>query len=232
VKAHDAHFSFGEQIMQSELANGIEWRSTRQPVVLSEWNPSAPRRDVFTTIMNWTSYASVNYRGQAYGQKNLEFQRFVDLPCRVRPAVIELAAATGKKERTPRDLLADKGWQVVDPLQVCGDLSSYRTFIESSKAEWSVAKNAYVRGRSGWFSERSACYLAAGRPVVLQDTGFSEFLPTGEGLLAFSDLEGAVAGILEVEEHYDRHARAARAIAEEYFDSKKVLSRLIAEATA
>ncbi len=230
VRAHHVHFTFGECLPRTELANGINWRATRQPIVLAEWDPSAPRRNVFTTIMNWTSYASVTYRGEAYGQKNLEFQRFVDLPGLVRPSVLQIAAATGTKEHTPRDLLADKGWQVVDPRAVCPDFDSYRSYIESSKAEWSVVKNAYVRGHSGWFSERSACYLAAGRPVVLQDTGFSELLPTGEGLLTFTNLEEAVEAIQAVEAHYDRHARMARAIAEEYFDSNKVLARMVDEA--
>ena len=124
-------------------------------------------------------------------------------------------------------MLAANGWRVVDPAVVCPDLDSYRAYIESSKAEWSVAKNAYVQGRSGWFSERSACYLAAGRPVVVQDTGFSAALPVGEGLLPFTTLAEAVAAIEEIEAHYPRHARAARALAEEYFDSDKILSRLL-----
>jgi glycosyltransferase involved in cell wall biosynthesis len=137
--------------------------------------------------------------------------------------------APGKEQSAPRSRLAAQGWSVVDPASVCADLESYREYIESSKAEWSVAKNAYVRGRSGWFSERSACYLAAGRPVVVQDTGFSSILPVGEGLLTFTDVEGAAAAIREVEADYPRHARAARAIAEAYFDSDKVLTRLIEE---
>jgi hypothetical protein len=116
---------------------------------------------------------------------------------------------------------------VLDPAVTCPDLDSYRDYISSSKAEWSVAKNGYVVGKCGWFSCRSACYLAAGRPVVVEDTGFSSVLPTGEGILPFNTLEEAAASIREVESNYKRHARAAYEIAVEYFDSNKVLSCLI-----
>ncbi len=123
-------------------------------------------------------------------------------------------------------------WRVADAARVACDLDSYRQYIRSSKAEWSVAKNGYVRGQAGWFSCRSACYLAAGRPVVVQDTGFGGVLPTGEGILSFRTMEEAAAAIREVESGYDRHAKAARAIAEEHFDSDKVLTRLIEEAAS
>ena len=127
-------------------------------------------------------------------------------------------------------MIASMGWRVVDPGQVCPDLDSYRAYIESSKAEWSVAKNGYVLGQPGWFSCRSACYLAAGRPVVVQETGFSNVLPIGKGLLPFTTMEAATAAVHEVNGHYTQHAKAARAIAEEYFDSRKVLTRLIDKA--
>src|SRR5439155_14462567 len=163
-------------------------------------------------------------------QKDVEFLGFLELPGQVAPTVLEIAVNEGKTRRTPRALLAHKGWRVVDPEAVCPDLDSYRQYVESSKAEWSVAKNGYVVGQPGWFSCRSACYLAAGRPVVVQDTGFGAVLPVGEGILPFSNVEEAIAAIQEVESHYGKHAKAARAIAEEYFDSGKVLSRLIEEA--
>ncbi len=140
--------------------------------------------------------------------------------------------ARKQKNWTPRDLIARAGWCVVDPSGICGDLDTYRDYIQSSKAEWSVAKNAYVQGQSGWFSERSACYLAASRPVVVQDTGFTKWLPVGEGILSFRTLEEAAAAIRDVERDYARHAKAARRSAEEYFDSDKVLTRLIDEATS
>lgn len=131
---------------------------------------------------------------------------------------------------TPRNVLSQTGWRVVEAAEVGADLDSYRQYIESSKAEWSVAKNGYVQGQSGWFSCRSACYLASGRPVAVQDTGFSAVLPVGEGLLTFRTLEEAVATIKEIEANYARHAKAARALAVEYFDAAKVLTQLIDEA--
>ncbi len=252
VEAHDAHFSFGESLSEGVPESGYQWRPTRQPIVLSEWRPSTPWRENFTTVMNWTSYAPLTYSGRTYGQKDVEFKRFLELPSQVAPVVMEVALSRtqhlewqakdeslppklgelggDKLNWTPRDLVTHAGWRVVDAIEACGDLDSYRHFIECSKAEWSVAKNAYVLGQPGWFSERSACYLAAGRPVVVQDTGFARALPVGEGLLSFRTLQEAVAAIHEVETNYVRHTEAARAIAKAYFDSDKVLSHLIDEA--
>jgi hypothetical protein len=227
IDAHDIHFSYGERLSEVGPSTGHHWRPMRKPILLEEWRPSAQHREAFTTVMNWTSYKNVEYQGQSYGQKDVEFLHFVELPRRVAPAILEMAAGSGKTKQMPRDLLVHKGWQVVDPMQVCPDLDSYREYIKSSKAEWTVAKNGYVVGQAGWFSGRSACYLAAGRPVVVQDTGFSSVIPSGEGVLLFQTVEEAAAGIKEVESHYDQHAKAARTIAEEYFDSAKVLSRLI-----
>jgi hypothetical protein len=227
---HDVQFSFGECLSSAVPETGHRWRPTRQPIVLSEWHPEAPHREVFTTVMNWTSYKPIVYGSQSYGQKDVEFMHFSEIPSLVAPTVLEIAVNTGKTRRTPRQLLTHKGWRVVDPAAVCPDLDSYRQYIESSKAEWSVAKNGYVVGQPGWFSCRSACYLATGRPVAVQDTGFSAVLPVGEGLLAFRTVEEAVAAIQEIEAHYARHAKAARELAEEYFDAAKVLTRLIEEA--
>ena len=179
--------------------------------------------------MNWTSYKPITFEGQTYGQKDVEFRRFIDLPRSVAPTIMELAVNAGKVARTPYALLRHKGWHTVDPMQACPDLDSYREYIESSLAEWSVAKNGYVEGRMGWFSCRSACYLAAGRPVVVQDTG--QVLPSGDGLLTFRTPEEAIWQIRAVEREYAHHSRAARSIAEEYFDSNRVLSKLIDVAT-
>jgi hypothetical protein len=229
VEAHDVRFSFGECLSERVSDSGHTWKPTRQPIVLSEWRPTGPQRDVFTTVMNWTSYNDVVYNGQRYGQKDVEFKRFIDLPRKVTPTVLELAIAAGKTRRTPIELLRFRNWSIVDPREKCADIDSYRDYIRSSRAEFTVAKQAYVAGRSGWFSERSACYLAAGRPVVMQETGFSDVLPTGEGLFAFTTEEEAIAAIREIESDYPRHSAAARAIAEQFFDSDRVLQRLIDE---
>jgi hypothetical protein len=245
--AHDVFFTFGDRIPETNSKRA--WVTTCQPIVLSEWNPAAPHSDVFTTVMNWTSYKPLRFQGRSYGQKDVEFRRFLEIPERVKPTMVEVAVSVTPKKNeewqgrsaglppaiasllraephlSPAELLRRTGWRVADPLKVCGDLDSYRRYIESSKGEWSVAKSGYVEGHSGWFSCRSACYLAAGRPVVVQDTGFQ--FPSGEGILRFSTVEEAANGLMEVEAHYARHARAARAIAEEYFDASKVLTRLI-----
>lgn len=232
VDAHDRHFTFGERFSGAVPSTGHYWRATRQPICLSEWRPKNPRRDVFTTVMSWKSCNPITYGGRTYGQKDVEMTRFLELPSMVGPAVLEVAFNAGKTRQPPRDLLAHRGWRVVHPSKVCPDLHTYRAYIESSMAEWSVAKNGYVVGQPGWFSCRSACYLAAGRPVVVQDTGFASVLPVGEGLLSFTQVEEAADAIREVRGNYERHAKAAHAIAQEYFDSDKVLSRLIEEAIA
>ena len=245
VDIHDVHMTFGEHFSGAVPRTGHLWRPTRQPILLTEWRTDRLCRDAFTTVMSWTSYKPLEFRGQAYGQKDLELVRFLKLPARLKATPLEIAlssthhvnwelvdsaAGTGLSltgKPTPSELLAAAGWRIVDPDHVCGGLDSYRNYVETSKGEWSVAKNGYVKGQAGWFSCRSACYLAAGRPVVAQDTGFRAVIPVGEGLFAFETLEQAAAAIEEIEGNYKRHSVAARAIAEEYFDSGKVLAKLI-----
>jgi hypothetical protein len=232
VDAHDVHFTFGERTPGRLPPTGYRWRATRQPVVLSEWDVrGAPRRDVFTTVMNWSaSKHPPVYDGMTYGQKDVEFLRFIDLP-EHSAAELEIVINVGKRRRAPLDLIRSKGWRVVDAERACVDLDSYREYVQSSAAEWSVAKNGYVRGQPGWFSERSACYLAAGRPVVVQDTGLRGILPVGTGIVTFTCPEEAADAIRGVRADYAQHARAAREIAGEYVDSDKVLARLVEEAT-
>lgn len=227
IDAHDVHFSFGECLPGTLPCTKYEWLPTRQPVVVSEWSRTQDYREAYTTVMNWTSYEGVTLNGETYGQKNEEMMRFANLPARVDPVTLELALNEGKTEHPPRPLLEQKGWSVVDPDKVCPDLESYRTYIQGSKGEWSVAKNGYVKGQPGWFSCRSACYLAAGRPVIVQDTGFQPVIPTGEGVLVFSKIEEAVQAIRSVETNYEHHMTAALEIAREYFRAEGVLKRLI-----
>ena len=238
VDAHDVHFTLGERLAAAPTT-GHEWKPTRQPIVLSEWHRSAPFRDAYTTVMSWTSYRPVRVNGRVYAQKDVEFARFVDLPALVPSVKLEIALgatrhadweSAGPDALSPPELLRRRGWHVVSAGAAGGDLDRYRTYVESSKAEWTVAKNGYVLGRPGWFGCRSACYLAAGRPVVVQDTGFGDLLPVGEGILTFETPEQAAAALVDVDANYERHARAARMLAEEYFDSDKVLSLLLEEA--
>jgi hypothetical protein len=252
LDAHDVHFTFGEMLSDLVPATGHQWLPTRHPMVLDEWHRAAPFRDVFTTVMNWTSYMPVIHDGVAYGQKDVEFHKFLHLPDKLAATTLEVALANtehinwqtnsseypadvkslldGNPGLSPAELLRLTGWSVVNPDVHCAGLDDYRNYIHSSKAEWSVAKNGYVKARTGWFSCRSCCYLAAGRPVVVQDTGFTGVIPAGEGILAFSTMDEAAECIHQVETNYARHARAAREIAAEYFDSHKVLASLVERA--
>ncbi|HXV28425.1 MAG TPA: hypothetical protein VD913_05610 [bacterium] len=251
VRAHDIHFSFGE-CLSEDFSAGLTWLPTRNPILLSDWEPSPVKRNIFTTVMNWTSYTPLKYQGQRYGQKDFELIKFVDLPRLVKPVRLEIALTQpnhmdwqtqendrsgaavrfwgNRRQGSPVNILQRMGWHIVKATKVCPSLDQYRAYIASSKAEWSIAKNGYVRGKSGWFSERSACYLAAGKPVVVQDTGFGKVLPVGKGILAFTTLEQARHTIEEVNRNYKLHAKAAREIAEAYFDSDKVLGQLVEKA--
>jgi hypothetical protein len=227
---HTAFFSFGENIGLSRCSipdDRLPWQTTRQPIVLKRWPVKpGPAQGKFTTVMQWDSLAPRIYNGRRYGMKSDTFGPYIDLPQRVGP-ILELAVGN---PTAPRDLLRANGWAVSNPLETALDPWTYQDYIQQSKAEFGVAKHGYVVTRSGWFSERSAAYLGSGRPVVIQETGFSDWLQTGAGVIPFSTPEDAIAGIEEVNRRYDFHCRTARAIAEEYFASDKVLSRLIDKA--
>jgi hypothetical protein len=209
---------------------GRSWITTRQPVVLSEW-PRAERvtHDAFTTVANWRGYGSITYKSVFYGQKAHAWRGLMSLPHKSSSPIVAALAIHPGEERDLA-LLAANGWTLVDPAQVTDTPDRYRAFVQGSRGEIGVAKSGYAASRCGWFSDRSVCYLASGRPVVAQETGFSRFLPTGEGLFAFETTDDACAGIEAVVRDYDRHARRARAIAEEYFDASCVLPRLLERA--
>ncbi len=236
VGRHHRHFSFGERIGADDcpLPTGrVRWRPTRQPVVLDLWPVAPPPPDApFTTVMNWTSYAPLTYGGRRYGQKDVEFLKILDLPSRCPGERFAPAIGGGPGARRPDGLLAAHGWTVVDTRRVSADTDRYRDFLAASKGEVSVVKEGYAAARTGWFSCRSACYLALGRPVILQDTGFSRVLETGRGLLAFEDVEGAAEAVAAVSRDYAAQSRAARRLAEEAFDARAVLTRLVEEAIA
>jgi hypothetical protein len=207
-----------------------DWIQTLPPVVLEEWPETRrrPSRDSWTTVANWRSYGSIHWNGRHLGQKAHGFRPLFSLPslCHDR---FELALAIHPDEKEDAEALRRNGWSLVDPAEVAGDPGRYRRFVRGSAAELCVAKTGYVESRSGWFSDRSACYLASGRPVLAQDTGFSHHLPTGLGLLPFSSVEEAAEGVERIRRDYPWHARTARRIAETYFGSGRVLSRLMRE---
>jgi hypothetical protein len=230
---HDVFFTFGENVGRPGCTvptGPIEWLPTRQPVVLDRFTaasvPVEDRRPVFTTVASWepTETGPV-VDGVVYAGKSREFERFLGLPAR-SPVPLEVALSNP----APAERLCGHGWRLRDGYEVSADPWVYRDYLAGSAGEWSVAKNAYVATRSGWFSCRTACYLALGVPAVVQDTGFGDHLPTGTGLLAFADLDGAVECLNRVVREPARHAAAARALAAEHFDSDVVLTRLLRQA--
>ena len=225
--AHNRFFTFAGNIGRATCtvpADGFPWRPTRQPVVTELWSRSPGRRHAsFTSVMQWDSYASREWDGVRYGMKSASFAPYLELPRRLGRR-FELAVGA---DGPTRELLRANGWGVIDPLPPTRTVWTFQDYLRDSRAEWSVAKHGYVAARSGWFSERSTGYLATGRPVVVQDTGFSDWLTTGRGVLAFDDLEGAVAAIEELDRDYDEHCSAAREIVEELFAASAVLSSLL-----
>jgi hypothetical protein len=206
---------------------GLDWIGTPPPVVLDLWRPAGKiETDAFTTVGNWRSYGPVERNGVRYGLRAHSLRGLLDLPARVDER-FALALAVDPGDDADIKALHAAGFELVDPRRVAATPSAYRRFVRGSRGELGVAKEGYVVSRSGWFSDRSACYLAAGRPVVAQDTGFGAYLPSGAGLFAFADLDEAAAAFAEIRRDYGRHARAARAIAEEHLDSGGVLTRLL-----
>ena len=235
LRAHDVFFTFGENVNNPGCRIPrmlFDWIPTRQPIVLDRFEgtgvevPLASRRRVLTTVLSWEpAEKGPVVEGVAYGGKGIEFERFIGLPAR---SAIPLELALGGK--APREHLLANGWLIRGAYEVSKDPWVYRAYLANSYGEWSVAKNAYVASRSGWFSCRTACYLALGVPAIVQDTGFACALPTGEGILKFSTVDEARSAIESVAADPQRHVRAARDIVYEYFDSTKVLNRLIAQA--
>jgi hypothetical protein len=231
--SHHKIFTYGENYGASDCGVplcGIEFGKTRQPIDLDLW-PMAfdPHARDFTTIGNWKQEGSdIEYAGQIYyWSKHIEWLKFIDLPqLTTQPFKVALKVDDKKDYK----LLEMHGWRITSPISMSLDVfGSYPEFIRRSRAEWTVAKDQNVRLRSGWFSERDACYLASGKPVIAQDTGFSNILPTGEGLFAFQNMEEILEAIKEINDDYSRHCEAARKIAENYFDAKKVVAKLLKE---
>jgi len=227
---HDTYFTYGTNVGQpgcSVPTGNLEWIATVPPVVCDIWRNAASEdleADRFTTVAHWTAYGSVTYEGERFGQKDEEFLRIVDLPRRVsRPLEI---AVSGIGE-ADRERLLGGGWSLREAAEISGMPDDYRAYLADSLGEVSAAKNAYVKTRSGWFSDRSVCYLAAGRPVVLQETGFRDWAPIGVGLLTFETADDAAECIEAVVSDYQKHRRAAAELADRIFSHDVVLPRLV-----
>lgn len=228
--AHTAFVSVADSIGQAGSgipSCGRNWLPTLPPVVLDEWPVAmAIERARATTVGHWRSYGSIIHDGVHYGQKAHSLRALIDLPRRA-PDRLELALAIHPDETRDIEALEENGWALLDPAEVAHTPDDYRRFVQGSWAEFGLTKLGYVVAGSGWFSDRSSCYLASGRPVLAQDTGFGRRLPIGAGLLAFSDADDAVAGLEELERDYDRHRAAARQIAEEHLAADHVLGSLL-----
>jgi hypothetical protein len=233
VEAHDRFFTYAENINQSDCLVpklGIAWKSTRMPIVMDLWNTfsssTKAKNAPWTTIMTWNAFkGKLVYNGIEYKSKGSEFEKIINLPCHVD---IHFKVAVGGLN-APIESLLNHGWEVVDGLEVSKTPDQYKKFIASSRGEVSPAKHVYVAMRSGWFSCRSACYLASGRPVIIQETGFEKFIPTGEGLFSFKTIEDILISVDTINSDYEKHSRAARATANEFFTADKILAKLIAD---
>jgi hypothetical protein len=228
---HDQYVTIAENMGQPDCLVpmcGLPWITTRQPVVLERWAvQSEGPAGSFTSVGAWRGpYAPVEFGPRRYGLRAQQFRKFAQLP-KLCEESFEIALDIHKTESSDLALLAANGWRLVDPATAAGDPTAYQRFIQNSKAEFLVAKGMYVDTHSGWFSDRSACYLASGKPVLAQDTGLGSHYEVGEGLLLFETLEEAREGVAAISRDYRRHARAARAVAEECFDSDRVLTTLL-----
>jgi hypothetical protein len=242
LSAHTHHFTYGENLGALDCGVPVtrfKYLPIRQPIVLDWWTADAQSRSAlndrpttpscFTTIAKWRQPGKdIDWNGETYSwSKHVEFLKFVDLPRRLGQQ-FELALAwQDEKDQEAIPQLRSHGWRIIDGISLSLDTAPYREYILRSRGEFTVAKDQNIRFRSGWFSDRSACYLAAGKPVVTQDTAFGNILPIGRGLFAFRNMEDILAAIETIEGDYDRHSRAAREIAQEYFATENVLRSLI-----
>ena len=231
VLSHDKHFTYAENIYGDDCIipkMNIDWIPTRCVVTLADWekvkNTQPPTDATFTTVMSWSYFGGpLIYKGVEYGAKAPEYEKFHDLPKRVKvPLILAVGGYHQDAEKIKKD-----GWQWLDARPMSLTPQGYVKFIEDSLAEWSIAKQVYVATRSGWFSCRTACYLAAGRPAVVQETGWSKFIPAGNGVITFETMEQAISGINEVLANLAKHHAGAYEIAREYLTPQKVLTPMI-----
>jgi hypothetical protein len=231
LAGHDFYFTVGANIGQPDCpipTGGFSWQPIRPPVVLDQWPvTAAPADGKFTTVATWRGpFGPLDFAGKTLGLKVQEFRKFIELPERVRQS-FEIALRIHPAEEKDQRGLRSHGWHLVDPSVVAADPVAFRRYLQGSLAEFSAAQGVYVETQSGWFSDRTAAYLASGRPALIQDTGLGRTYPVGEGLIPFRTFNQAVAGAERIAGDYERHSRAARRLAETYFDSDGVLRELL-----
>ena len=233
LDSHDTLFSFGENLGQSDCTIPVgeyKWLPTRQPVVMDLWDHSfSPVTGSYNTITTWHNKGkNIEWNGDTYyWTKDREFEKFLELPLRRPELSFELATCV---DNETLERIEGMGWKQVSSVEVSATADSYRAYIQGSRAEFTVARDQYVRPNTGWFSDRSACYLAAGRPVITQETGFSKFMPTGKGLFGFNTMQDVLHAIDDIESDYSGNCEAAKEIAKECFDAEKVLGILTGKA--
>jgi hypothetical protein len=233
IENHSHLFTFGENIngINCKIPRfGYRWNTTRQPICLHLWdNDQKNHNNSFTSIMNWSGRKKLIYENDEWGQKDVEFEKYKELPSRLRNVDFEVVVnrpLNKESDFNPQEL-KELGWRLLEPQDTVADATSYKAFILNSTAEFSVAKETYVKSNSGWFSCRSACYLAAGKPVVTEETEWSKYIPTGDGLFSFSSIDSAIAAVKQIHSNVAYHSKMAKEIAAEYFDSNKVLTKML-----
>lgn len=224
-------FSFGENIGKEDCqipTFDLKWLTTRQPVCIDYWNGGGGHTNgkYITTVMNWSTRKKMKYMQEEWGQKDVEFEKFIHIPSLQTNSEFLIVAADNSK-KMDKAKLQELRWKIKDPLEVINTTQDYKDFLSSSLCEFSVAKETYVKSFSGWFSCRSACYLAAGKPVITQETAWSKYIANGVGLMPFHDVSTALEALELVTSEITKHSKAAKDIAIEYFDSCKVLNKLI-----
>jgi hypothetical protein len=223
----ERHFTYGQRLGAPDCPipdAGGPWLKTLPPVFLPEWPFAEGDATLFTSVMRWQGFKEVTHNGVSYGQRDREFANYFDLP-KLTSQKFRIAQMGMKPE-----LMTSRGWDSVPGEVISRTPASYQAFIQQSRAEFSVPKNGYVKMRGGWFSDRSVCYLASGRPVLIEDTGLSDWLMVGQGVVTFANPDEAVAGINHINADYERHRRAARRLAEEVFSTEQVLKSFLREA--
>jgi hypothetical protein len=240
LKGHDAHYTVGLNVGAADCCIptcGIKWRHVLPPVVLDDWPVAKPDGKVdtdrssgrFTTVASWRGpFGPITHDGKTFGLKVHEFRKVLDLPAGTG-LPFEIALAIHPGDAADREKLLAAGWHLADPAGVAADPRGFRDYVSGSRAEFSVAQGVYVDTNSGWFSDRTVRYLAAGRPALVQDTGFGRHLPTGTGLVSFRTPAEAAVAAADIVARYDEHRAAARAIAERHFDSDRVIGGLLAD---
>ena len=233
MKAHDLLFTFGLNIDAEDCRIpkfDFKWFTTKKPICIDFWNDvnESNKRFGFTSILNWTERPAFIYDSESWGQKNVEFKKFYDLPS-VTGQSFDLIINRGNDPESLKSMefLKSLGWNILSPHDLIANKEDYKKFIKASVGEFSVTKETYIKSNSGWFSGRSACYLAAGKPVITQDTKWSRYIPAGEGLFAINDFESASSAVKAITSDYARHSKAATEVANEFFDSSKVLNEML-----